>query len=326
MREADGVQYCAGTNSRPAGPFHGRGGSDARRSLHGPCRRLWLSLGSFVVESKDNMNTPIRMGVITAALLVALLAFATEEVKGREALSKELLTVLAAEKTAAQLGGPIRISLSVKSQAEQEVTIDGSATAFDCFDVTDPDGQPASYVGFMGQIMFKPVPVQPSSTVTIAEGLDLTDKYIFQKAGRYSIRFKGERTGVPGSNTVTVDVTPGQLTELDQLVLRLLPVRPKDWQLTKSGRDQQEVAPFGRSRVAGYAATICRNYMSGEALYVWWTKAEAQIDPDQKPRIKSEYLARTGGLHVYVAEDSKTPALWPKAIEDISRVLQIVKE
>ena len=65
--------------------------------------------------------------------------------------------------------------------------------------------------------------------------------------------------------------------------------------------------------------------MGGEAVYVWLTKAEAQIVPDEKPRLKSEYVGRPRGLRVYVAEDSKTPALWPKAIDDISRALQIVK-
>ena len=204
--------------------------------------------------------------------------------------------------------------------------VDKSATAFDCFEVKAPDGESAPYVGFIGQIMSSRVSVQPSSSATIADGLDLTDKYIFEKAGRYSIRFRGEGSGVPASNAITVDVAPGQLTELDQLVIRLLPVRPKGWYLTKSPRQQHEVTPFGRSRVAGYEAHICRNYMRGEAVYLWLTKAEAQPAPDQKPRIKSEYLGRTRGLDVYVAEASKTPALWPKATEDISRVLQIAKE
>jgi hypothetical protein len=273
------------------------------------------------------------MRAITAVLLVTLLAFATQEMKGRETHSNALSSILVAEKTAVRRGDPIRIFLRVKSQAEEEVTVDKSATAFDCFDATDPDGQPATYVGFIGQAVSEPVRVQPSSTVTIADRLDLTDKYVFQKAGRYSIRFRGgehQGTAVPGSNAITVDVAPGQLTELDQLVIRLLPVRPKGWYLTKSPRDQQEVAPFGRSRVAGYSAHICRDYYHGEALYVWLTKAEAQVDPEQKPGInffsQSEYLGRTRGLYVYVAEASKTPALWPKAIDVISRVLQIVKE
>jgi hypothetical protein len=82
----------------------------------------------------------------------------------------------------------------------------------------------------------------------------------------------------------------------------------------------------GRFGIAGYYANIYRSLMRGEALYVWLTKAQAQTDPNQKPPLKSQYLGRAQGLYVYVAQDSKTPALWPKAIEDISRVLQIAKE
>jgi len=272
------------------------------------------------------MNAPIRMAIATAVLSLTALALATQVVKAFEDLSKALSTALAAEKTTVQLGDAIRISLRVKNQAAQEVTVDQSATAFDCFEVTDPDEQPATHVGFRGQIRSNPTRLQPSSTVMIADGLDLTDKYLFQKAGRYSIRFRGDGIGVPGSNTITVDVTPGQLSEFDQLVIRLLPVRPEGWHLTKSSRAQQEVAPFGRSGVAGRGTHISHDYMRGEALYVWLTKAEAPIDPDQKPRVKSEYLGRTRGLYVYVAVDSKTPDLWPKAIDDISRALQIVKE
>ena len=75
-----------------------------------------------------------------------------------------------------------------------------SETAFDCFEVNAPDGQSAPYVGFIGQIMSSRVSVQPSSTMTIEEGLDLTDRYVFEKAGRYSIRFRGEGNGIPASN------------------------------------------------------------------------------------------------------------------------------
>lgn len=267
-----------------------------------------------------------RAIAVTMLGVMATAAFAAKNEKETGAITNGLSAVLAATKTVVQLGDPIKVSLSLKNQGDRETMVDQSATAFDCFEVTGPDGQSAPYVGFMGQIQSKRVNVQPSSTATIADGLDLTDNYVFEKAGRYSIRFRGEGTGVPASNAITVDVAPGQMTELDQLLIRLLPVRPKGWHLTKSPRDQHEVAPFGRSRVAGYEAHICRSYMQGEAVYLWLTKAEAQPAPDQKPRIKSEYLGRTRGLDVYVAEDSKTPTLWPKATEDISRVLQIAKE
>jgi hypothetical protein len=66
--------------------------------------------------------------------------------------------------------------------------------------------------------------------------------------------------------------------------------------------------------------------MQGKAVYLWFTKAEAKIDPNQEPRIKSGYLGRALGSYVYATVGTNTPALWPNAIEDMSRALQIAKE
>ena len=66
--------------------------------------------------------------------------------------------------------------------------------------------------------------------------------------------------------------------------------------------------------------------MHGEAVNLWFTKAEAKIDPDQKPRVKSESLGRARGLYVYATVDGNTPPLWPAATEDISRALKVENE
>jgi hypothetical protein len=159
--------------------------------------------------------------------------------------------------------------------------------------------------------------------VTLAD-LDLTDKYLFQKAGRYSIRFTGAGTGLPDSRPLTVELTPGQLSEFDRVVACLLPLCPKGWRVAKDA--QGEVAPFGRARAEGFALHLCHNHMRGEAVYLWSTRAEAKTEPTQTPRVKVESLGRAGGRYVYAAVDRNTPPLWPTAVEDISRALQLVKE
>ena len=274
----------------------------------------------------------IMKAIAVAALATTLgAAFAGEGVKGTGDNSNVVSTVLVAEKTVVPLGDPIKVSLSVKNQGDREIKVDKSATAFDCFEVTGPDGQSPTYVGLMGQVMANSVAVQPSSTVTVAEGLDLTDKYFFHKPGRYAIRFRNAPSynrfrGTPLSNRIMVDVTPGQLGELDQMVAQLLPVCPKGWGIMKSSRGQSEVTPFGRAPVPGYSAHIYRSFMDGEAVYLWLTKAKVPITPDPKKDSRSEYLGRTGGLYVYVAPTTKATNSWPKALDDISRVLQIANE
>ena len=276
------------------------------------------------------MNVSNAIASALAATMLAGAAAAAEAAENSnhtDATSNGVSAVLTATKTRVQLGDPIIVSLSVKNQGDHGAAVDRSATAFNCFEVLGPAGQSAPYVGFIGQAASTSVNVRPSSSTIIAEGLDLTDKYVFEKPGRYAIRFRGA-AGVPASNAITVEVTPGRLGELDQLVLQLLPVRPRGWGVTRSPRSEHEVAPFGRAGVPGYSAHICRNYMQGEAVYLWFTKAEAPLAPEPKPRIMSQcqYLGRTIGLHVYIAEDKKVPTLWPKATEDISRALQIEKE
>lgn len=151
-----------------------------------------------------------------------------------------------------RLGVPIKVSVSVTNEGPQEVEVDRSATAFDCFEVIDSDGRVLPYVGFDGQIMIKRTRVQSSSTVMIAEALDLTDKYLVQKPGKYSVRLARGASGLPSSRAITVDVAPGQLSVFDELAARLIPVCPKDWHIAKDRRG--EVAPFGRTPVVGQAA------------------------------------------------------------------------
>ncbi len=60
----------AGANSRPAGPFHRRGSSDARRALHRPRRRLWLSLGSLSVNSDCMQKIGILLIIVVPVVLL----------------------------------------------------------------------------------------------------------------------------------------------------------------------------------------------------------------------------------------------------------------
>lgn len=88
-------------------------------------------------------------------------------------------------------------------------------------------------------------------------------------------------------------------------------------------RDEWVVAPFGWACVVGHGVHICRNYMQGEAVYVWLTRVAASVELEQKARTTSEDLGRSQGLHVYVTQDARAKELWPTAIADVSRVLRI---
>ena len=230
-----------------------------------------------------------------------------------------LLTEVIPEKRITRLGDPIVVSVRVTNQAPKAVEASRSATAFDCFEITDPDGKRLRYVGFDGQVVVTRVDIPPLSTVTVAEALDLTDKYLFLKPGRYSVRFSSKCTNSPAIN---IEVAPGRSSEFDDVAASLLRVCPDGWQLAKGSRG--EVAPFGGSRVPGFVLHLCHNHMRGEAVFLWFTKEEAQADPNQKPRGDTEDWGRAQTLFVYGSIGSNTPASWPTATEDISRALQII--
>jgi hypothetical protein len=243
-------------------------------------------------------------------------------------------TILIAEQTTVRLGEPVKITVTLTNHSQTNVEVDGNGILFGCFDIRGPDGQRLSYVGFDGQTFYKPVPIAPSSTKAMAEHFDLADSYVFPKPGRYSIRYrKMDPACFPDSDTVTIDITPGELSEVDKTVLQLLTVNyPKRWHITKSERDTKEVQPFGRSIVPGHYVYIRGGIInSGENLCIWLTKAEAPIatertQGDSGRAIQSEYLGHARGMHVYVAQGTKTPTVWPNAIKDISRALNIVKK
>ena len=169
-----------------------------------------------------------------------------------------------------------------------------SATAFDSFEVTGPDGKRLRYIGFDGQVIADRIDARPFSTVTIADSLDLTDKYLFQKAGRYTIRFNGTWTGLSNSPAITIEITAGRLSDFDDVASSLLPVCPDGWHLAKDGRGS--VTPSGRSHDPSFALHLCHDHMRGEAVQLWFKKEEWKIDPNQPPLGKIEYLGRREGF------------------------------
>jgi len=263
------------------------------------------------------MTTPKQIQTVGAILTITMLTVVGQGVKDK------LATDIVAEKQTVRLGDPILVSVRVTNQSPEAVEASRTATAFDCFEVTGPDGQRLRYVGFDGQVAENRVGVRPFSTVTIAETLDLTDRYLFQTPGRYSIRLSGKWAGFSDSRAIAIEVTPGKLSEFDEVAAALLPLCPSGWHLAKDARG--EVTPFGRPRVAGFALHLCHNHMRGEAVLLWFTKAESKLDPGQTSRPESQYFGRVRGLFVYGSVGSNTPALWATATEDISRALQIKK-
>jgi hypothetical protein len=291
------------------------------------------------------MKEQMKPIVLTVMVMTGFLSSAAGEANGRFVSSNGVSMVLTVEKPTVRLGDPIRVSLQLKTDKQGWANLDSIITGphyFAHFEITNQHGQQAAYIGPIAQwgVPFNEDHVGPSSARTLVENMDLTDQYLFEAPGRYSIRFIGD--GVyPDSNATIVDVRNGELLPADRAAVALLPVVPDNWWFEKGPRTEQQVTPFGRSKVAGSEVLFCTG-MHEAIVFIWLTKVEAPVDPGynplasddpsitvlENPRIprQSDYLGRTQGVRVYLAQTTNAPALWPNAIKDISRALKIVKE
>jgi hypothetical protein len=278
-------------------------------------------------QSTQNNRSPLqRVGTIRDELRVvtmtrteSMATFGAEQ-RGKEKLATELV----AQKPTSRLGEPILISVRATNASPEAAQVDRCVTEFNCFEVTGPDGLIMPDVGYDGQVLMNYATVQPYSNFTIADSIDLTDYYIFQKSGLYSVRFIG-RGELADSRAISIEITPGQLADYDQVALSLISVLPEGWRLVKH-RSRGDVTPPGWSSVPGKSLHLCHNHMQGEAVDVCLTRAEAKTDPTASRVSKAKDLGRVCGLFVYAEVDKNTPRLWPTAIEDISRALQTIKQ
>ena len=281
------------------------------------------------VRQKGGTNETLSAGVhnVVRCIIAFFIGHAVgahgETDAGSSPTTNTVSTVLIAEKAVVPLGDPIRVSVMVVYRGQQKTTVEKADAIFDCFEVVDAQGQTLPYVSSFGfaQVISQPIDVQPLSTVEIVHSLDLTDQYPFRKTGLYSIRFKGYGWGAesstihpPPSSAITLDVTQGQLPELDRIAASLLSTLPSGWTLFKSARHEGLVVYMGR------------HYRGGETVFLGFSPIKAAINTPQKTDPITEYLGDTQVLHVYLTRGTRADALWPKAVADISRVLKIVRE
>ena len=90
-------------------------------------------------------------------------------------MNRQLATLIVAEKQTVPLGGLVKVSVTVSNQGSRIVEADRSATAFDSFEVTDPEGHLLPYVGFDAQVRMRAVSVKLSSTAVVEAAMDSPD-------------------------------------------------------------------------------------------------------------------------------------------------------
>ena len=92
------------------------------------------------------------------------------------------------------VGGPARFRLKMKNSGDKRLTYDSQGVNVNgSIQVTDPDGKPVRYIGGSFQTAGGPKPIAPGETVVLFDEFDLTDQYLFVKAGFYTLQFRGQK-------------------------------------------------------------------------------------------------------------------------------------
>lgn len=235
------------------------------------------------------LQSRFRLTLLIVAVLFACRTVRCEEVdkakRMRELLgarAEGVTVILSTEKPTVRLGEPIKVNLDMRYDGAQPHQYDSQSVAVhDSFDIKGAKGNTLRYIEPPAQTGGGPRDIQPGETVAIRRGVDLTDKYLFQEPGQYTIQFLGDsgaisKIGFPPSNTVTLVVQPGEMPPVDKLVAQVLPLCPKGWIVAKSSRDIVRVAPLGRSEVSGAQVWIL--FMTGcigdESSITFWQTGE----------------------------------------------------
>jgi len=222
------------------------------------------------------------------------------------------------------IGQPMLLSLQMRNDGNEPAAYEHtSVTVNDPMLVTGPDGETLPYVDTSYQTRVYPDAVLPGEVVILADKYDVTSQYRIVRPGRYQFQFRGTHHGGKPSNVLEVDVKPGSLPAIEQVVERLLPVLPAGWKFTRhvvAQNDDIDAASFGQLYVHLIGQPSGKGGDKGVLLVVLPGSDASETDPWLKESFDFWGLSLWG--LVYASVHDADP-LWPNHKPQIMRVLEI---
>ncbi len=219
------------------------------------------------------------------------------------------------------IGRPMQFRLEMTNTADKPFGYwRMDVTADDPMLVTDPNGQMLPYVDTGYQLDLGSDAILPGETIVLAEEYDVTSQYRILRPGPYTFQFKlYDRR----SNVCSVEVKPGPLPEMEQIVERLLPVLPGGWRLTRSLRPPSGLKEGGPPQslyieLIGKPGGKGNRY--GISLLVLLNGDRLDTDPWLKEWYDFWGLTSWGPLYARVNEAEQ---LWPNHRTQIERALGV---
>jgi len=222
------------------------------------------------------------------------------------------------------IGQPMLLSLQMKNDGNAPAIYEHPPVMLnDPLLVTGPDGETVPYVDTSYQTMAYPDAVVPGEVVALADAYDVTSQYRIIRPGRYRFQFRGTHHGGKPSNVLEVDVKPGPLPRVEQIIERLLPVLPAEWKFTRravSESDDIDVASVGQLYIHLIGRPGGKGGDGGVLLIILPGSDASETDPWLKESFDFWGLSPWG--LVYASVHDADP-LWPNHRAEIMGVLEI---
>jgi len=165
--------------------------------------------------------------------------------------------------------------------------------------------------------------IEPNTTSELIENYDVRSQYHIVKPGRYSFQLRPRWGLTQPSNVVEVDVLPGQLSAIEDVVEKLTPILPQGWKLTR-GQGSLDPGDADSTQIMLIALInpAARKVKNPGIACLVSIILGADGNAIKEFKHVGEYAGRCewGPVHINVRDDQ---ILWPGWREDIFRALGI---
>jgi hypothetical protein len=208
--------------------------------------------------------------------------------------------------------------------------------------IIDPNGNEVPCIVRATQWVTSNLPLRPNEVGILLSNFDANTEYVLAKSGKYTIQFRGEPRGdflqifkdfpLPESNTLTVELKPGEPSPQTKLAKKLLAIVPGGWRLERVWA--HSLPRSDGSQLFAIGAEMMRierpeTKQQGSPQVNLLLLEERREGLDTKfvasHLDNSEYLGKSSLGYVYLSS-YEADALWPNAKDQVRQALGIVDE
>jgi hypothetical protein len=239
------------------------------------------------------------------------------------------------------IGKPVRLKLELMNAGDTTIEYH-SLTMNDPMRIIDPNGNEVPCIVRATQWVTSNLPLRPNEVGILLSNFDANTEYVLAKSGKYTIQFRGEPRGdflqifkdfpLPESNTLTVELKPGEPSPQTKLAKKLLAIVPGGWRLERVWA--HSLPRSDGSQLFAIGAEMMRierpeTKQQGSPQVNLLLLEERREGLDTKfvasHLDNSEYLGKSSLGYVYLSS-YEADALWPNAKDQVRQALGIVDE